>query len=190
MSTSYISDRQFKGESYLEHPLAKGEYEGCTFSACAFSGSDLSGIVFADCVFENCDLSMAKLRGTVFRDVVFKDCKMLGLRFDQCNTFLIAFRFEKCILNFGVFTGLRLKQTIFNECKLEDADFTQADLTKASFNHCDLSRALFDGSDLSQADFRTAYNFGIDPENNTMTRAKFLSSNLEGLLLKHKLDIK
>jgi len=40
-----------------------------------------------------------------------------------------------------------------------------------------------------KADFRTAYNFSIDPEVNKINRAKFSSMNLAGLLSKYDIEI-
>lgn len=190
MSSDYISNATFRGENFNVSLLPGKEYENCTFIECSFANADLSRITFSECIFEHCDLSMAKLKGTNIRDVKFKHCKMLGLRFDECNTFLVSFRFENCTLNFSSFYQLKIKQTTFNSCKLESVDFTQADITKSLFDDCDLLNATFDGTNLSQADLRSAINFSIDPERNTLARARFSSHNLSGLLHKYKLDIR
>lgn len=189
MSDHYTSEQLFTGRNFREHPLLKGEYDSCTFSGCVFAEADLSAITFSECTFDECDLSMVKVRGTVFRDAVFNRCKLLGVRFDHCNTFLISFRFTSCILNFASFYQLKIKQTTFTECKLQDADFTQADVSKGVFRECDLQRAVFDGANLSHADFRTAYQYHIDPEQTILTKARFSQNNLAGLLNKYKLDI-
>jgi len=47
--------------------------------------------------------------------------------------------------------------------------------------------ATFDKTMLEKADFRTAYNYSIDPDNNRIKKAKFSQSGLGGLL--HKYDI-
>jgi fluoroquinolone resistance protein len=185
-----FSGESFKGINTGPTSFPKGEYESCRLLDCAFTGVNLAGFIFSECVFENCDLSNAMIKGTVFRDVAFKSCKMLGLRFDQCHTFLVSFSFENCVLDFSSFYGLKIKQTAFKACKLKDVDFTEADVSKSSFHQSDLYRAVFDRTNISQSDFRTAYNFSINPESNTMTRAKFSAGNLSGLLDKYMLDIK
>lgn len=189
MHADYTSNTTFKGENFGATPLPGKEYENCTFIECSFANADLSRLIFSECVFEHCDLSLAKLKGATIRDIKFKHCKMLGLRFDECNTFLVSFGFENCTLNFSSFYQLKIRQTIFKHCKLESVDFTQADLTKSLFDDCDLLNATFDGTTLSQADLRSAVNFSIDPEKNTVTKARFSSHNLSGLLHKYKLDI-
>jgi uncharacterized protein YjbI with pentapeptide repeats len=88
-----------------------------------------------------------------------------------------------------IFNNKKLKGTLFDDCLLAEADFTEADLNNAVFNKCDLNRAIFNRTQLKAANFTTAFNFDIDPENNTMTKAKFSADSLAGLLTKHKLII-
>jgi fluoroquinolone resistance protein len=189
MNKEYIEGQKFKKEDYSQKALKKGKYEDCTFSDCIFSNADLSEVDFTECTFEGCNMSMAKLRNTAFKDVQFKNCKLLGLRFDNCNPFLISFNFENCILNFSSFFALKLKNTRFDNCKLEEVEFVEADLTNAVFKNCDLHKAVFDRTKLEGADFRTAFNFSVDPEINTIKKAKFSPQNVVGLLHKYKIII-
>ncbi len=184
-----ISDQLFEGIQYHETGLHCGEYDHCTFKDCIFSQVDLSYSIFTSCRFENCDLSNAKINGTAFRQVVFKECKMLGLRFDLCNTFLLSFAFDHCLLNFSSFYLLKIKNTQFRSCTLQEVDFSECDLTKSSFAESDLSGAIFDQTNLEQADFATAYHFNIIPENNKILKAKFSKQNIEGLLSHYKIII-
>jgi fluoroquinolone resistance protein len=189
MAKEYIEDQHFKNENYSETPLQKGEYEACTFTNCNFLNSNLSEIIFSDCTFEHCDLSNAKVVGTAFREVKFRHCKLMGLHFDDCNTFSIEFDFEHCVLDFASFFKLKLKNTAFKDCKLEQVDFVETDLTGAVFKNCDLRLAVFDNSNLEGADFRTAFNFSIDPEKNRLKKAKFSTHNIVGLLEKYKIVV-
>ncbi|WP_247232142.1 pentapeptide repeat-containing protein [Telluribacter sp. SYSU D00476] len=189
MSKEYTEGQSFKNENYSEKALPKGEYENCTFTGCTFANTDLSGYHFVECVFENCDMSMAKLRGTVFKDVLFKGCKLLGLHFNDCNGFIITFRFESCLLNFSSFYRLKLKSIRFTDCRLEEVDFVEADLTNAAFLNCDLNRAVFRSTILEGADFRSAYNFSIDPEANRISKSRFALHSVAGLLDKYKITI-
>lgn len=182
-------EQEFNGVNYVDEPLAKGEYECCRFIGCNFSGADIKHIKFAECVFVDCNLSMVQVQGTAIRECAFRNCKMLGFRFDQCTPMLMSFKFEHCQLNYAVFTALGIKQTTFVGCNLEDADFTQADLTKATFDNCSLLRAQFDGANLTQADLRTASDFSIDPERTKLSKARFSSHNLAGLLYRYQLVI-
>jgi len=184
-----ISDQFFDSIKYNELGLACGEYDHCTYSGCIFSQVDLTYSIFTSCRFENCDLSNAKLDGTAFRQVVFKDCKMLGLRFDLCNVFLLSFAFDHCILNFSSFYQLKIKNTHFRNCMLQEVDFSECDLTKSSFADSDLSGAVFDSTNLEQSDFSTAIHFSIIPEKNKIQKARFSKQNMEGLLGHYKIII-
>jgi uncharacterized protein YjbI with pentapeptide repeats len=72
---------------------------------------------------------------------------------------------------------------------LIETDFGECDLSEAVFDNCDLARAVFDNTILEKTDFRTAYNFSIDPEHNRVKKAKFSISGLQGLLLKYDIKI-
>lgn len=168
-------------------PLTAREYEDHAFTNCSFQNADLSDIVFVECEFDNCDLSMAKLTNTTLRDVSFKNCKMLGLRFDTCNEFGLTATFENCILNHSSFYKTKFKKTVFTNLKFHEVDFTECDLSGSVFNNCDLSGALFEMTLLEKADFRTAFNYSIDPERNRIKKARFSLIGIPVLL--HKYDI-
>jgi uncharacterized protein YjbI with pentapeptide repeats len=185
----YIENKIFEKIIHAESPLIAGEYENCRFLYCDFSNGDFSAYKFIECEFEACNLSLLKLDNTAFREVRFKQCKMLGLHFDTCNKFGLLFRFEACLLDNSIFYNTKIKGTVFKKCQLREADFGDCDLTAAVFAECDLDRAIFDHSILEKADFRTAYNFSIDPEINRIKKAKFASSGLAGLLGKYDLDV-
>ncbi len=189
MSKQYIEDTVFKADSFIDREQLAEEYESCTFINCIFSNADLSGIYFTDCVFESCDLSMAILKGTAFRDAKFKNCKLLGLHFDDCNTFLLSFNFEDCILNLSSFYNLKLKDIKFNKCKLEEVEFVESDLTNSVFINCDLVGAVFENTILEKADFRTSYNYSINPETNRIKKAKFSIQGIVGLLDKYDIEV-
>ncbi|MEM1321489.1 MAG: pentapeptide repeat-containing protein [Bacteroidota bacterium] len=188
MTPPSIYSQTFNHTNFGDQALAR-EYEDCDFVGCNFAEQDLSEIAFAECRFEDCDFSMAKIRKTAFKDVHFKRCKLMGLHFDDCNDFLLEMHFEHCLLNFAIFYQLRLKETRFEHCNLQEADFTEANLAGASFSNCDLQGAIFDQSDLRKADLRSAFNFHIDPDNNSVAGARFAVTNLAGLLKKYQLVI-
>lgn len=190
MTTQYIENKDFLRENFTVKEFLKAEYENCAFTGCIFTKTDLSGIVFSECVFENCDLSMACLKSTSFRDVRLKDCKLLGLRFDECDNFLLSLHFEDCIVNFSSFYGLQLKGIIFKGCKLEQVDFAETDLKNSSFKNCDLSGANFGNTNLEGSDLHSATNFSIDPEANRVSKAKFSAQNITGLLDRYNIIIK
>ncbi|HCN85084.1 MAG TPA: hypothetical protein DIT07_15920 [Sphingobacteriaceae bacterium] len=189
MDKTYIEERTFKGSNFSESELPKGDYENCTFISCNFSGADLSELIFSECEFSACNMSMAKMTKTALRDVKFKDCKLLGLHFENCSEFLFAVDFQNCILNFSCFYKRNLKKTKFVNSSLHETDFTEADLTGALFDNSDLKMAVFENTELEKADFRTAYNYSIDPDSNRIKKAKFSMAGIAGLLHKYDIEI-
>jgi uncharacterized protein YjbI with pentapeptide repeats len=167
----------------------KAEYEKCIFVNCDFSGVDLSGAKFIECEFKGCGLSLVKVAGTTINDVIFRDCKMLGFRFDLCHQLALSFTIESCALNDTSFFKCKLKKTVFNNSQLHHCDFGQTDLSESKFNNCDLKDAMFENTNLSKADFRTAYNYTIDPDVNIVKKAKFSKEGLAGLLDKYDIEV-
>jgi fluoroquinolone resistance protein len=189
MMKHFTEDQTFEKHSYAETPLAKGEYERCTFKGCDFSNSDLSEISFIDCSFFDCNLSLAKLSRTSFRDVIFKDCKMLGLLFYDCNDFGLSVQFNSCNLNHSSFFKRKIKNTRFVNTQLVEVDFSEADLTGALFDGCDLLNAKFENTILEKADLRTAFNYSINPEQNKLKKTQFSQAGIAGLLGKYDIVI-
>ncbi|QDH78473.1 pentapeptide repeat-containing protein [Echinicola soli] len=189
MKTAYFDGKEFRDEDF-RLSFTTGEYEECTFVGCTFAGSDLRDVVFSECNFERCDLSNAQLQNTSLRDIEFSTCKLLGLRFDKCNPFLLTITFTDCQLDFSSFYGLKLKQTKFKSCRMHEVEFVEVDLTASTFDGCDLFHAVFDGACLEKVDFSTAENFSIDPESNQIKKAKFSLSNVTGLLDKYDISVR
>jgi len=133
---------------------------------------------------------MIKVKETAFRDIVFKECKMIGIRFDVCHDFGLKMKFDNCSLNHSVFTGKKLKDTSFSGCLINDCDFSNADLSNVNFANCDLHNSTFDKTNLSKADFKKAHNYRLDPEKNTIKKAKFSFPDVAGLLTKYDIEIK
>lgn len=164
-------------------------FEDCKFINCDLSYANLSHITFINCEMDTCNLSLIKITDTGFQNVDFKDCKITGVNFGDSSSFSLSVSFTKCMLDYTVWHKKKLKGTIFNECSFEEADFSETDFTNAVFEKCNLNRTIFNRTILKGADLRTAYNFNIDPENNTITKAKFSSDALGGLLIKYNLII-
>lgn len=174
---------------YSGKMLTNKELENCTFISCVFSQADLSNTRFTDCEFRNCNFSMAIIRNTSLKDVKFRNCKLLGLNFNECNKFLLSLDFEGCILNLSSFYKLKLKNTRFINCSLKEVDFSDTDLTSSLFDNCDFERAIFASTLLEKADFRTSFNYQIDPENNKIKKARFSLAGVPGLLAKYNIEI-
>jgi len=184
-----IENRIFERVDYTQVSLPKGEYECCRFLNCNFYSADISNITFRDCEFDGCDFSLATIKNTSLNDARFIGCKLLGVQFDECNTFLLSFQFENCLLKLTVFNKLKLKKMHFKNCNLQEADFTEVDLTSSNFENCDLKRAIFHKTVLEKVNFSTAYNYSIDPEQNRIKKARFSSIGLAGLLDKYGIVI-
>lgn len=164
-------------------------FEDCKFINCDLSYADLSHITFVNCIMDACNLSLIKITATGLQDVNFKYCKITGVNFGDSSNFSLSVSFTKCVLDYTVWHKKKLKGTKFIECSFEEADFSETDLTNAIFDQCNLNRAIFNRTILKGADVRTAYNFNIDPENNSITKAKFSADALAGLLMKYNLVI-
>ena len=109
--------------------------------------------------------------------------------FNLCSDFLFAVSFENCILDLSSFYKVKLTNTGFKNCKLQEVDFVEADLTRAVFDNCDLNGANFENTILEKADFRTAYNYAMDPGVNNLRKAKFSFPAVVGLLNKYEIEI-
>lgn len=184
-----IIDQTFKNQNYIQTRLPKSEYENCIFEGCNFSDGYLDNQNFMECEFIDCNLSNTNIAHTIFKEVTFLHCKMMGLKFEDCNDFLMDFSFHECTLDFSSFYGLTLKRQQFIECKMLGVDFADAELMEALFDGCDLKNTVFQQTNLEKADFRTALNFNIDPENNRIKKAKFSKEGALGLLNKYGINI-
>jgi uncharacterized protein YjbI with pentapeptide repeats len=189
MESKYTEDMRFTDINYEETPLQYGAYECCSFMNCEFSKSNLAEISFIDCVFENCNLSMASLAKTILRDVKFLNCKMLGIHFENCNQFGLTVSFDNCNLSHSSFYQAKLKKTVFKNCNLQEVDFTETDISYSLLEKCDLADATFENTIMEKADFRSAFNYSINPEINRIKKAKFSLTGLKGLLGKYDIEI-
>lgn len=182
-------DREFSRDEVSNEPLAKGEYDHCTFINCELTGADLSGYLFDSCTFTGCNLSMVKLNKTTLRDVTFEGCKMLGVHFYHCNKFGLSFSFDRCVLDHSSFYQMVVKGTKFIHTQMRETDLTACDMTGALFEGCDMTGATFDHTTLEKADMRTAYGYIIDPESNKIRKAKFSLTGVTGLLRQYDIEI-
>ena len=114
---------------------------------------------------------------------------MLGLQFENCNKFGLSINFDHCILNHSSFYQVKLNKTVFKNSELNEVDFSESDLTGSIFDNCDLTRTTFENTIIEKADFRSSYNYSIDPENNRIKKAKFSITGIAGLLDKYDIEI-
>ena len=108
----FIEDKTFTVSDCRNMQFYKTSFENCSFNNCDLSEADFSEAGFIDCTFNDCNLSLVKLRDTNFRDVKFTGCKMLGLLFEDCNKYGVAFSFENCMLNNASFYKTKIAKTV------------------------------------------------------------------------------
>ncbi len=188
MEKAYFEGESFENLSTWGEMISPGDYENCIFMSCDFSNASLSEFSFLECEFRDCNLTMTKLNRTCFRDVKFSNSRLLGLHFEDCSDVLISMSFESSQVELCSFPGLKLRNTAFRNSKIIEADFSGTDLGNSLFHECDLSRSVFMNTNLEKADFRTAFNYIIDPELNRIIKAKFSLAGLPGLLSKYDID--
>jgi uncharacterized protein YjbI with pentapeptide repeats len=189
MERLYLEDKTFEQINFSATEIVVGEYDNCNFINCDFSNTSLANISFSECEFRDCNISMAALTKTAFRDCRMMGCKLLGLHFEHCSEFGLTIQFDNCLLNLSSFYKRKLKQTKFKHCSLQEVDFTEADLSGSVFDNCDFAGATFENTNLEKADFRTAYNYAINPETNRVKKAKFSIQGIAGLLTKYDIIV-
>ena len=114
---------------------------------------------------------------------------MMGIAFEYCEDFLFEVKFNDCVLDFSSFANKKMQKTKFIKCSMQDVNFAGTNLLKAVFDDVNLNGALFDKTNLSEADLSKAYNFSIDPELNSIRKAKFSLKDAGGLLEKYNLKL-
>lgn len=165
------------------------EFEKCVFRECDLSEADLSDFDFSDCTFEKCRLVMTGFEQAGMRDVMFEGCEVRGVDFGLSRKFGFSVTFRECHLSFCSFHELKMAKTVFAGSVVKECFFSECDLSRADFSRCDLERTLFDRCKLEKADFRTAFQYTMDPAINRMRGAKFSRDGLEGLLTQYGLEI-
>lgn len=162
----------FTADNFFSQFSSGSEYQSCTFSHLDLTGHDFSGTKFLDCQFENCNLSNALFKKGTLRNCEFRECKLVGVDWSQTQA-LIYPRFEKCVLDFGIFNSMSLKKTVFTGCSLREVDFFSTKLNESDFSGTLLSGSNFSRADLTECDFRGARDYSIEPIYTIINKAKF-----------------
>ena len=84
---------------------------------------------------------------------------------------------------------MKIKNTLFKNSTLHEVDFEEADLTAAVFDNCDFKGAIFENTIAEKTDFRSSYNYSMDPGLNRIKKAKFSVAAVIGLLDKYDIEI-
>ena len=188
--SQYFLDIEYNDLTYGEQEVNLKEFECCTFNDCDFSQCNFIGVVFIDCIFNDCLFSGAKINHVALRSVFFNRCKMEEVNFAMCDKLIFEVHFKECVLDFSKFYTLKIKGTTFIDCSLVAVDFMNTDLTEVAFDNCDLYRSEFAKAIANKSNFKTSYNYTIDPTKTKLKKAIFSLNEVKGLLFKHELVIK
>ncbi|MFA9188214.1 pentapeptide repeat-containing protein [Flavobacterium sp. FBOR7N2.3] len=183
--TEYFFDQHYHNIRYGLETLNLKEFESCTFNNCDFSECNLIGVTFMDCQFNNCNFNTSKINHTAFRTVFFNDCQIKEVNFSMSDKLIFEIHFKNCALDFSKFYALKMKGTTFTNSSLVAVDFMATDLTGVQFINCDLYRSEFEKAIANKVDFRSSYNYTIDPSKTKLKKAQFALEGLKGLLYKH-----
>ena len=173
--------------------IRASEFDGCKFQSCDFSSAVFTTCRFRDCDFQECNFNVAEFRRSRMQLSQFRGCKLAGVNWTLMDWRGFALdpplSFVRCDLSYGVFSELDLTQLIMHECSACEADFVGTDLTGADFDQTDFAGARFHRTKLDQCQFQQAYNFAIDPTQNSLSNARFSSPEVFNLLAPFKIKI-
>lgn len=185
----YFLDIEYNHHTYGVDEVSFKEFECCTFNNCTFSACNFMDVTFIDCIFNDCIFSQGKINHVSLRTVTFNRCEIKEVNFAMCNKLIFEVRFKDCVLDFSKFYALKIKGTPFINCSLIAVDFMAVDLTEAVFDNCDLYRSEFTKAIANKTNFKTSYNYTIDPKTTKLKKAVFSSQGLKGLLFKHDIIV-
>ena len=190
---SVIEDKQhYEDERFSQLALPRTrfssvEFHNCIFERCTFTESTFYRCKFVECRFTGCDLSLLQIPNCTFMGTRFERSKLVGIDWTKAGhsaaaRIMFSVGFADCVLDYGSFFGLSLRQMKFERCSAKEADFSEADLTGADCRGTDFSSATFLHTNLEQADFRDARNYDIDPQAAKVKGAKFSLPDAVALL--------
>jgi fluoroquinolone resistance protein len=179
-------EEKFAALSMADEAVTSKTFEDCVFDGCSFINIKFVNCKFINCKFNDCILSAVVPMNCRFIEAEFNHCKTMGI--DWTKTQLIRdLKFTDSQLNFSNFRMLKMPLIKITNCEVKESDFTEADLSKGEFKNTDFEKTRFFKTNLAGADFKSARNYTIDIQNNTIKKAKF--SYPEALSLLNSLDI-
>ncbi len=185
----YFLQQEYKNLTYQKEDLNFKEFEQCTFRHCDFSVCNFIAVIFIDCQFYDCNFNGAQINHVALRSVDFFGCHMKDVNFSMCDKLIFEISFTDCVLDFSKFYTLKIKETVFRNCSLVAVDFMGTDLTSVLFDRCDLYRSEFDKAVAVKTNFKTSFNYNIDPKKTKLFKAIFSLSGVKGLLFKHDIIV-
>lgn len=168
-------DLEFQDVEAIETLVEGKEFIDCAFTRCNFFEAHFKRCRFEHCSFNHSDLSMAKVTDCSFVGVCFKNTKALGINWTAAKKPFgpLQVSFHDSVLNYASFFGMELKGMKFIKCNAHEVNFSEADLSEAVFEKTDLKGTDFLHTDLTKTDFRSAKNYAINLNDNTVTGAQF-----------------
>ena len=188
--SDYFLDIEHDGITYGENEISYKEFENCTFTNCDFTKCVFMATTFIDCSFNNCNFNATKINHTCLRTVFFNKCKISDVNFAMIDKFIFEIHFKDCILDFSKFYALKMKGFTFTNTSLVAVDFMGADLSEVVFENCDLYRSEFDKAIANKTNFKTSFNYTINPAKTKIKKAIFTLEGLKGLLSTHGIIVK
>ena len=188
--SDYFLDIEQNGITFGENEISYKEFENCTFTNCDFTNCVFMASTFIDCNFNNCNFNAAKINHTCLRTVFFNKCKISDVNFAMIDKLIFEIHFKDCILDFSKFYALKMKGFTFTNTSLVAVDFMGTDLSEVVFENCDLYRSEFDKAIANKANFKTSYNYTINPEKTKIKKAIFSLEGVKGLLYKYDIIVK
>ena len=185
----YFLEQTYADVIYQKDDANFKEFENCVFESCDFSRCTFLAVTFIECIFNDCIFNGAKINYVALRTATFNRCEIKDVNFSMADKLIFDVAFKNCRLDFSKFYTLKLKGTVFIECSLIAVDFMSADLTEVLFDRCDLYRSEFTKAIANKADFRTSFNYAIDPEKTKVKKAQFSLEGVKGLLAKHEIMV-
>lgn len=184
-------NENFKSVELPQITVTDKEFYKCTFTNCNFDNAKIENCKFEKCIFNDCNFSLVSFKDTNFSEVQFKKCKLVGINWAiaEYKSFIheAPYSFNECVLNYGSFLELKLRELKVINCTATNMQFTRVDLEKADFTGTDLERTAFSHCSMVEANFITAKNYAFNPVTNNVKRAKF--SMPQAITLLHGLDI-
>jgi len=187
---NYFLHQEYQNHTYQREEVNFKEFEQCTFRNCDFTVCNFIAVTFIDCHFYNCNFNGAKINHVALRTVGFYHCQMKEVNFSMCDKLIFEIAFTDCVLDFSKFYTLNIKDTVFKNCSLIAVDFMSADLTSVVFDACDLHRSEFEKAIAIKANFKTSFNYSIDPQKTKIKKAIFSLNQVKGLLFKQDIIVK
>lgn len=193
LSDSEYYDTQFGDLKLDSLEISNKVFENCRFCKVSLSESKLSNCRFVDCEFDQCNLSTAEFKNSSFSEVIFENCKMIGINWTKLKWPLVnlasPLKFYRCNLSHSSFYELALTELVMEECKANEVDLRGGDFSEASFILTDFAGSQFMHTKLRGADFSEAFNYVIDPVENTITKAKFTMPDAMNLLVSFDIEV-